>query len=424
MKRIVILGAGFGGLRAALQISKKIKRLGLDKKYEVVLVNRTGHHTYTPLLYEIATTSEETATTAALREVVAYPLEPIAQHYGITFLKREVTALDLIHGEVYFGREKLNLDYLVLALGSETNYFDIPGLKEFSIAIKTFSDAVRIRDTVWNLARSGMKNVSIVIGGGGPTGVELAAELKAWCGQLEAEFKKCNLDVKIVEAASSILPGLGEHIIRVVGTRLKRLGVETITNGSIVRVKKEKVILKDGRELAADVLIWAGGIKASSVLRAPPLKHEVRGRVIVNSRMQCTPETLGLSFRARVYGLGDSIYFYDPKTQKPVPAVARAAILEANVVAWNIIEDIKMGEGMAAEARHQAYTPREYPYVTPVGGKYAIAKIGRFVLVGFLGWVFKGLVEFNYLLSVMPAIHALRIWLKGLRIFIQNDRLG
>ncbi len=100
-----------------------------------------------------------------------------------------------------------------------------------------------------------------------------------------------------------------------------------------------------------------------------------------------------------------------------VPMVARAAIIQGTIAAKNIIRDIR-GQP------HLKYAPKNYPYIIPVGGKYAIAKIGPVITCGFFGWILKGLVELNYLFSIMPNVRALKIWLKGLKIFIQNDRLG
>lgn len=423
-KKIVILGAGFGGLRTALVLGKGLKRLGLERSYEVLLVDRNSYHTYTPLLYEVATTSKETADLSLLKEVAAYDIGKILKGLPITFLKTEATGLDLVEGEIALGSETFRPDYLVLALGSETNFFGIPGLKERAFTLKTFVDAIKIRDAIWNLALTENKNVNIVIGGAGPTGVELAGELKAWCGELEQDFKKCNLDVTIIEAGPTILPGFDTRLVRAVGARLGRLGIHSITGDALVEVKSRRAILASGREVPYDVLVWTGGIKAPAVLAKLPTKNEAHGKAVAHGTMECLPETPDLKFRPRVYGLGDSICFYDPVTQKPVPAVARAAIVEGNVVGANILEDVKRENGLLGEPHYRTYVPRAYPYVAPVGGKYAVAKIGPVILIGFLGWVFKGLIELTYLCSIMPLRRALPIWLKGLTIFIQNDRLG
>src|ERR1051325_6746260 len=179
MNRIVILGAGFGGLSTTLQLSRKMKTLPFAKDYEIVLIDRNSYHTFTPLLYEVATTSKATATYLELKNIVTYPLPDIFQNKNIRFVKDEVYHIDFTEKAVHLKSGKLKFDFLVLALGSETNYFDIPGLKENSLNLKTFDNAVAIRDTLWFDAEALKKeSLNIVIGGGGSTGVELAGEIK------------------------------------------------------------------------------------------------------------------------------------------------------------------------------------------------------------------------------------------------------
>ena len=104
--------------------------------------------------------------------------------------------------------------------------------------------------------------------------------------------------------------------------------------------------------------------------------------------------------------------------------MAKAAISQANVAAKNIINEIKNEQSLSKSYSPTSYKPKSYPYIIPIGGKFAIAKIGPIAISGFWAWVLKGLVELNYLISIMPFWKAIRIWLKGLKIFIQNDRLG
>lgn len=424
-KTILVLGAGFGGLRAAIQIAKKLHAFGLEKKYEVILVNRHTYHTYTPLLYEVATTSEIIADKAKLNEVAAYRIEDLINGLPIRFICVEVKHVDLTLGNVHLddGR-KLDADFIVLALGAETNYFGIEGLKENALPLKSFNDALKIRDTIWNLAKNKKNDIAVVVGGGGPTGVEFAAELKNWCGELAKDFGQCRLSVKIVEGMPAILPGFDQRVVRVVETRLRPLGVGVVAGKKIARVEKGMLSLDGGEKIPFDVLVWTGGIKAPAMLSQLPVELEPKGRVVVGEAMECIPQTPTLKLASKIYGLGDLICFYDPKTQKPISAVAPAAIAEADIVAHNIIEEIKAAEAKSYKLKAISYIPKEYPYVIPVGGKYAITKIGPFVIYGFLGWMVKGLIELRYLLSIMPFARALRTWLKGLWIFVQNDRLG
>lgn len=425
MRKILILGAGFGGLRVALKLGRMIERSGLKNRYHIFLVDRNDHHTYTPLLYEVATTSKDTANISKLHEIATYKIDPIIKGLPVTFIKAWVQKLDVVDAHIHLkdGR-KLAYDYLVIALGSETNYFDIPGLKEHAFPLKTFQDAVRVRETIWDLALTETKDIRVVIGGGGPTGVELASELKVWCGELEKTFKRCRLEVTIIQGNKTILAGFAPKLIAKVLRRLARLGIQIITEERIVRAEKNKAVLRSGREISCDLLVWAGGVRAAETVSQLPLQCEEKGRIEVAGPMECLPATPNLKLHSKVYALGDAVCFYDPLTKKSVPGVARAAISQGTVVARNIFEDIKKDEGLVREVHHREYHPMEYPYIVPVGGKFAVAKIGPFIINGFFGWVLKGLVELNYLTSIMPIGRALRIWFTGLKTFIQNDRLG
>lgn len=424
MKKVVVLGAGFGGLRTAALLAKKLRSLHFLGKYEVVLVDRNEHQTYTPLLYEIATTSKETANISGLHNLATYKISSLIGKLPITFVQAEIVSMDPIEGDVHLSNDtELCADFLVVALGSETNYFGMPGLREHAMPLKSFRDAVALRDTVLNLIQDGRKEIKIVIGGGGATGVELAGELKAWCGELEKNHI-CKLRVLIIEGQPSILAGLHAKVVSLATQRLKKMGVEILSSKRVVSTTSSFVTLDDGKTTSFDVLIWAGGIKSPDVLSKLPLHAESHGKPVAESGMECLPQTPNLKLHSKVYGLGDSVCFYDPKTQKPIPAVARAALVQADVVAHNVIEEIKKTESTTYNLKPKTYVPREYPYIVPVGGKYAIAKIGPFVISGFCGWIIKGFVELNYLLSIMLFWKALKIWLKGLKIFTQNDRLG
>ncbi|MDP3998986.1 MAG: NAD(P)/FAD-dependent oxidoreductase [bacterium] len=427
-KKIVILGAGFGGVRAATDICRNLAKLNLNGKYEVVLVDRNHYHTYVPILYEVATTSKDVANQIKLKDIVTFHLKDIFQNHCVTIKEATVSEIDLIEGDVHFqDAEKLKFDYLVLALGSETNYFDIPGLKENSYGLKTFGDAIRVRDAVWDLvdSRASNEEIKIIVGGGGATGVETAGEIKAWICELDEKFKKCPASVKIIEAMPTVLAGLDQKVVKRVLKRLKAINVELVLNEAIEKVEPKKVFLKSGTMIPFDVLVWTGGAKASSLMTGLPLKKEKRGRVEVPGVMQCLPQTEDLKFYGKIYGLGDAICFTNAKTGRPIPQVAEAAIEQAKVVAHNIIEDIKEAEGLKPKSQPIHYIPREYPYIITAGGKYAVAKMGPIVIGGFFGWILKGLVELYYLLfNVLPPFQAIRIWLKGLWIFIKNDRLG
>jgi NADH dehydrogenase len=422
-KNIVILGAGFGGLRASTDIAGEIQRLGLRKKYEVVLIDRHPYHTYTPTLYEAATTSKETANYCDLKQIVTFRVEEAVRGQPITFINENVSRLDLIEGDIHFDSQKLKFDYLVLALGSETNYFNIPGLRENALPFKTFMDAIVLRDKIIELYLS-KPEIHIVIGGAGSTGVEFAGELQEWLCELGEELKNaCKANTSIIGAPPVVLPGFLPKISELAEKRLRHLGVNILTSEKVASAAKEKILLESGKEISYDIFIWTGGVKASALMGTLPLKSDA-GKVIPSGEMECLPQTEDLNLYGKIYGLGDAVCVYDKKTGKPVPLVAHAAIEQAKVVAKNIIVDIKKENGLAAKSRHASFIYQEYPYVIPIGGKYAIAKIGSRVISGWPAWVFKIFIELYYLLSILPIWKALKIWLKGIKIYIQNDRLG
>ncbi len=416
-KAIVILGAGFGGMKAVFELQKGLRRRNLLSQYEILLVDRNGYHTYTPTLYEIATTSKETANNIDLKQIVAFEVPELIKSIGARFVKAEVKELDLINGDLHFTNEtKLKFNYLILGLGSVANYFDIPGMAENSLSLKTFVDALKIRDKIIDLVLSGKQNIKIVVGGGGSAGVEIAGELKEWVGELNKELKPCAIEVLIIEGSPTILPGFDARVISVAGKRLKEIGVKLINNEIIDRALPEKIMTKSRMEIHYDVLIWTGGVKASPLVSHLPVKIEQRGRMEVGAGMECLPQTPDLKLYGKIYGIGDIVCFYD-KAGKPMPGVARAAIIQGEIAAQNIIADITGGS-------IKQYEPMNYPYVIPIGGKWAIAKLGPVIIYGFWGWILKGLVELNYLFSIMPFFKAVKVWLAGLWIFIRNDRLG
>ncbi|MDO8429842.1 MAG: FAD-dependent oxidoreductase [bacterium] len=428
-KQIVILGAGFGGIKAAFSLYAKLKRLKLLDKYEIILVDKNAYHTYTPTLYEIATTSKAIANHIRLKSIVTYPLAEIFKGKNIRIVKKSVMSVDLIGGDIHFkDNDRLKFNYLILALGSEINYFNIPGLEDNALTLKSFQDAIKLRDFIWNKVDSNdnQKEIKIVIGGGGSTGVELAGELKSWLYELDKELKRCKFSVKIIDGAPSILNGFDEKIVKKVFQRLKDIGVGIVTNEIVDKVEPEKIILKSGQLVPYDILIWAGGTKAVNLTENFPLQRERSGKIQVFGKMECLPQSKDLKLYGKIYGLGDAICFYDSDTNRPIPQVVEAAIDQAKIVSYNITEDIKFTEKLILFPEHKTYAPnKEFPYIIPVGGKYAVAKFGPIIFWGFPAWVLKGLVELYYLLfNVMPPLQAFKIWIRGLLIFIKNDRLG
>ncbi len=415
MKHIVILGAGFGGLQAALTLEKLLKRRRSSEEYSVTLVDRNAFHTFTPLLYEIAATSPETAGDLKLQALVSFPLKKLVEKRNIMLVEDNFIALDLDCKTVTLLKSKIEFEYLIIALGSESYYFDIPGLDKYALSLKTFDDAIRIRDRIVSVFRTAERNVRIIVGGGGPNGVEIASEIRQWIPELkkECDQKNCGAEITIVEGAARVLAAFDEKTSERAMKRLHALGIWTLLNTRITEADGEKVYLSNGTSKNYDVFIWTGGVKTNSAIDSLPLKKGGRGGIEIDA--DTAPRDTTYDF---VFAIGDNALLHHPLTHTSTPLMARPAMIQGRIAAKNIIATITKKD------EKYRYSFRSYPYIAPLGGKYAIAKVGKLYVSGLPAWIFKGFTELNYFLSIMPFWTAIKVWLKGLSIFIRNDRLG
>ncbi len=408
MKNIVILGAGFGGLRAAMDISRKLTELKLLDKYRVMLVDRNDCHLYTPFLYLLAAASEELP-----RSTCTYDTSSLMKGSSVRFMQSEVASLDLMNGDVHLKTgEEIRADFLVIAMGSETNYFGIPGLKEHAQELKTVQSALRVRETLKQAFAKG-GDVKIVAGGAGPNGIELATELRLWANKEEKKNQNLRVSISIVEALPTVLMGMDPRVQKSAAKRLADLGIELKLNAKIVSVSEKEIAIDGGAKIPFDVFVWTGGIKTPDAVTQLPIQKEPHGKPVPQPSLACLPGTPDLKLGPMVYGIGDSVCFVNPKTQRPVPAVAHIAILEGGIAAHNLIEQIKTAEIPGYKPQLTSYVPKEYPYIIVAGGSWAVAKLGPFVFSGLLGWTFEKLVELKYLSSIMPFMSALKKSLFG-----------
>ncbi len=412
-KRIIILGAGFGGLRTAMILDRKV-----GKDHEIILIDKNRYHTFHALMYEAATTPQNIANHLDLYNVITYFIDNIINGKRVKFIKADVACVDTSEGSIRFNdRDPLKYDFLVVALGSESNFFNIPGLKENALEMKSFINALEIRDTISALLDEN-KQIKIVIGGGGSTGVELSAEIQNWFNEIKKTGKRFNPTVTLINADQTVLAGTDKNVIRLVSKRLASLGVKTLNNETIIKALPNLVLLKSGQEIPYDVFVWTGGVKANSILQTMKLKLGNKGRSETSNTLICIQEDPNLKISGRIYGIGDAVCARDA-SGNPVPMLIQPTLQQASVAAKNIISELK-----GREPSFVFKPSKKYSYIIPVGGKYAVGCVGPFVISGWFCWIVKGLVEINYLLSIMPSKKAFKIWFKGLRIFIQNDRLG
>lgn len=409
-KQIVILGAGFAGIRAALNTAKFLPNSN------IVLVDRKNHHLYHPDLYEVATSLRFDADALSLKGTVAIPVDDIVGHReNITFKQAVIKEVDIDRRMVRTDDGDLAYDYLVVAMGSVVDYFGVPGLAENALSLKTFKDAVKIRNSVdlafKEFARMRDKSyLNFVIGGGGFTGVELAAELVAYLKHLSNREKGTvpMVSVWVIEGSEHLFGSMSPDLSRVVAERLEKLGVKVITNSLVTKVREDGIEVNKGKFIPARTVIWAGGVRSCTVPFSKNIPIDKKDRVIVSSR-------LSLESYPEVFIAGDASCWVDPSKKNPEPQTAQVAIHQAKYVARSITNLVNNQEP-------SIYRPKKnMPYIVPLGGKFAALFWNNRVWSGISPYILRRLADLRYFISILPLRKALPLWIKGTRIYIKND---
>lgn len=410
-KRIVVAGAGFGGLTAALILAREATVTG--QGYEIVLVDRAPRHLYTAGLYEVAAIPRIIAKDAYLMSALEIPIADIIRGRPIRFLRASIAGLDAARRRIRMDNNgSLAYEFLILALGAETNYFDIPGLKQYSIPLKTAEDAVLLRNTI-ERAAGRSPSLTIVIGGAGATGVELSAELINFLCVLERKKNPnapvCRTTVMLLEASPHILPGCGAGVGRRIARRLHNLGVIVKTDAPIIAASKSDLTLKSGERVPYDVLVWTGGIKGPDILKSLRLPLSPKGTIAVDRTLRV------VGSKERIFAIGDNAWFLYQHGKKPLPATAQVAVREARHVAYTISRALR---GKPA----RRFRPlKKYPLVLAVGRKYAFADFASWRCAGLAGWCIKQLIQLRYFLFILPWTRAFALWWKSMRLYHSND---
>ena len=374
--KVVVLGGGFGGLTAARNLSKFA---------DVTVVDRHNFQTFLPLLYQVST-----AGLAA--DHVAYPIRGALKKTGAKFCMASPIAIDHRNKEIKLdSSEVLSFDHLVVALGSATSDFGIPGVSEYALGMKSVTEALTIRAEVMRRFEDLCRfkddttfNVTVV--GGGPTGVEMAgalAELKRGPLKSDEPNAAANIRVRIIEASSRLLPPFAESLSARTKKDLEKLDVEVLLNSAVKKVEHRKIELSDGRIIDSEITIWAAGVTGSPAITKLNLPTE-RGRIKVE-------KTLQVSNYPYIWAIGDNAGAID-KTGRFLPMVAPVAIQQGKFLAKQIkrisdgkpLEDFKyLDKGsMATIGRHKAIVEVKGLKMTGVLAWYAWLWLHLFYLLG------------------------------------------
>lgn len=392
-KKVVILGAGFGGVRVALNLLK------IKGDFRVILVNDSPSHCYHPDLYEVAATTvkhDDKLTFEHLMGTVSVPLTDIFINRSIDILIDQVEAIDLGKKDIILSQTgKISYDYLVITLGSSTNFLGIEGAPDYSHTFKTTEDALNVHNDLYELGG----NEKVVIAGGGFTGVELAGSL--------ADFLKGKATLSVVEGSEKLLNGMPEWAQQMAQEKLKKLGVKLYLNCPISKVGQSSITCKGGEEIPYDYLVWTTGVQGDSLPGwIEGVEFNRKGQIKVS-------EDLSVPDHPEVFVLGDMAEVMDLKNGVPVPQTAWAAIAEGEVVAKNLIRRMN-GQSTLP------FTPPKAEFVVPVGRHFALSNALGLKVYGLLAWLIKAYIALSYFLSILPLAKALQTWWMGVKVRVHE----
>lgn len=328
--RVVVVGAGFGGLAAVRALARA--------PVAVTLIDRNNYHTFLALIYQVAAAELETTD-------IAYPVRAILHKMPqVEFLKAEVQGIDAERRVVLTDARPVPYDYLILATGSISNTFGVEGAADYTFPLASLEQAVDLRNHILCCFEQAVHEpdverrrqiLTFVIVGGGPTGVEFAGVLGELInGPFTRDYPSLNfkeVQIILVEGLDSLLPFLPERLRRYTAERLRRLGVTVRLRTLVERVTPDRVYFKDGSDLATHTVVWTAGVQGDPRYRAWGFKTAAAGRVVVGPTLQ-VPD------RPEIYVIGDLAYL--EQNGAAIPMVAPAAIQEAKLAAANIVRQV------------------------------------------------------------------------------------
>lgn len=375
--KIVILGAGYGGIMTAVHLQKNLNY----NEAQVTLINKHDYHYLTTLLHEPAAGTLSS-------EALKMNISEIIDTDKIQFRKGTVVSVDAEKQKVILEDGEVEYDYLVLALGSEPETFGIDGLKEYAFSIRSINSVQIIREHIeYMFAKYKYEKdpsyVTIVVGGAGFTGIEFVGELANRVPELCEQFDIPREAVRIinVEASPTVLPGFDQDLVEYAMDLLSKKGVEFKINTRIVKCTPDSVVVGD-EVIPTKTVVWTGGVRGNSIVEKSGFPAQ-RGRIAVD------PYLLAPGFD-NVFVVGDLALIMNEQTGRPFPPTAQMATQQAPVCAHNLLAKIRGGQ-------LQPFVPHIKGTLASLGKGVGIGKIGNMKLLGATASLMKKASDLRYL---------------------------
>jgi NADH dehydrogenase len=356
---------------------------GKDNSVEILLVNRDNFILFTPMLAEVVSGSIEAKhVVSPLREFFSKVIFQEAEAGSVDFEKKIVR---ISHGNKSEAHE-VPYDYLVLALGSETNFYGLPGVEEHSFPFKTISDAMNLRNHIIDMferadmepdAQVRKRLLTFVVAGGGFSGIEVTAELNDFIRTSRRFYRNVRpRDIRIVLAVSGprIMPEISEGLAVYALDRLRAQGIECYLDTKVHSAGMNTVQLENGDTILSETLIWTAGVAPDSLITALSCKKDKKGRIVVNEFLEAA-ELQG------VWAIGDCASVPDLRTGVPHPPTAQNAVREGRHAAHNIAAAIK-----GDRFRRKPFSYSSLGTLAPLGYRTAVAEIRGLKFSGFFAW--------------------------------------
>ena len=378
VQSVVIVGGGFGGIKAALELAN-------DKRFQVTLLSDQSDFRYYPSLYRAATGGAEANSSIPLTSLFDSAEVSVVQASATT-LDRKAKTLQLDDGQA------LQYDILILSLGVVTNYFGIPGMKEYSYSIKSMDEIKRLKAHLHQqLSDDRRPDLNYVVIGAGPTGIELSGVLPEYLKKIMTwhGIKHRAVHVDLIEAAPQLLPRLPKAVANTVARRLKRVGVKLFVGQTVQGVSGDELTVS-GKPIRSHTVIWTAGVTNHPFFTENNFTLTPRGKVATDMYLQADEN---------IYVIGDN-------ANTPYSGMAQTALYDGSYVAENL-------KRKADDKDPRSYKVKKPITVIPVGDHWATVLWGKTRLYGVVGWALREVADLIAFSVFEPWWKAGKQWLSG-----------